>query len=182
MLLRDPSDTLEAMRPADVGWRSGSNRRQAGRGFYGGGGTSRMRQAMHSIRCWPTWHARCRKNVPLIWLGCAIAMPRWKKCRLRSLCSEPNLLPAALQYSLSPEAYRAKVEAVRALIERGETYQANLTMDATWTAGGRCRFLVSRACLRRSRCRMRRCCIRGRDGRWYRSRRSCFSRATGTVS
>ena len=67
---------------------------------------------------------------PLLWLGC------YRAPEIAEDSSPCESLPAAsliqLRYSLEQEAYERQVGLVRDLIAAGQTYQANLTMEAEW--------------------------------------------------
>ena len=70
------------------------------------------------------------EEQPLLSLGCYRAP---EIAEGPSPCeSLPAASPICLKYSLGQEAYERQVGLVRELIAAGETYQANLTMEAEW--------------------------------------------------
>lgn len=69
---------------------------------------------------------------PLLWLGCYEAPEIRDNSGVRKV-SNSVASCGEFQYSLDPDVHARKVEAIRTLIARGETYQANLTMDVHWS-------------------------------------------------
>ncbi|MDE1161068.1 MAG: aminodeoxychorismate synthase component I [Acidobacteriaceae bacterium] len=68
---------------------------------------------------------------PLLWLGCY----RSSESVENSLSEVAESSVQAVRLSLTEVEYVSRVEAVQRLIAAGETYQANLTMEACWQAG-----------------------------------------------
>jgi para-aminobenzoate synthetase / 4-amino-4-deoxychorismate lyase len=71
---------------------------------------------------------------PLLWLGCYDA-PQEREESVACTVAGFESSCVDLRYALTSDAYIRKVEAIRARIERGETYQANLTMNVHWSTG-----------------------------------------------
>ena len=78
------------------------------------------------------------EEEPLLWMGCyeahAVQNDRLPAAGGASAkaAATPGITPLNPQYSRTREAYLEKVEAIHRLIAAGETYQANLTMEAAW--------------------------------------------------
>src|SRR5579862_3403506 len=127
LLFRSPKKIIEARDASEIRTGLLAIDRASSEGLWVAGYISY--EAGHALE--PSLADLCRPlpdGSPLLWFGCYDAPQVREESVARTIPSfeSPRV---DLQYSLTPDAYVRKVEAIRARIERGETYQANLTMN-----------------------------------------------------
>ena len=74
-------------------------------------------------------------GMPLVWFGCYREPWVSEEERADAIGAWVAGNEAAPVFSLTEDEYARRVERVRELIAAGETYQANLTFDVSWSAG-----------------------------------------------
>jgi para-aminobenzoate synthetase/4-amino-4-deoxychorismate lyase len=132
MLFREPENILEARQPSDVPQALAAIEEMLARGFYLAGYVAyeagfALEPSLADLA------STLPDEEPLLWLGCY----RAPEVREDAFLCDPRVAPASplhLAYSLTSEAYEQQVRTVRDLIAAGETYQANLTIEAEWDA------------------------------------------------
>jgi len=132
ILFRSPERVIEAREPAEVPAGFAEVEAALAKGLYVAGFISYEAGLAFEPSLAGLRHD-APHGLPLLWFGC-YGKPEVRVeygPRDRSRAPRPDF---ELQYSLTPELYRKKVEAIRELIAAGETYQANLTMDVRWSA------------------------------------------------
>ena len=129
LLFRKPDEIIEARHPRDVHRAFAEIERMLARGFTLAGYVAyeagfALEPSLADLAL------ALPHEEPLLWLGC------YRAPEIAEDASPCESLPAAspihLRYSLGQEAYERQVGVVRDLIAAGETYQANLTLEAAW--------------------------------------------------
>lgn len=77
-------------------------------------------------------HSKEPGAEPLLWLGCYREPEVCEEAELTRPAAAAPAPPMEPRLSLTADDYERRVEIVRCLIAAGDTYQANLTMDARW--------------------------------------------------
>lgn len=131
LLFRNPVRILEARRPDEVPDALSAIDDALANGLYVAGYISY--EAGFALE--PTLADLCTmlpNGEPLVWLGC-YRNPQGREKGARAYTERP--LPSLIDFRflLSADKYANKLAAVRSLIAAGETYQANLTLEAGWT-------------------------------------------------
>ncbi len=140
LLFRRPVEVIEARQPAEVAGAFAAMEEKLAQGFYLAGYIAyeagyALEPALADLA------APLPEGEPLLWMGCyeapAVQEDRWLAVGGASAGaavapSITPLTPLAPQHSLALAAYGEKVKAIQRLIAAGETYQANLTMEAAW--------------------------------------------------
>ena len=130
LLFRAPERVLEARQPGEVAGVFAAVERMLSRGFFVAGYIAyeagfALEPALADLA------SALPREEPLVWLGCyrapAVRVEAFPSGALVGAAS-----PVSLQYTCTQETYERQVEIVRGLIASGETYQANLTMEALW--------------------------------------------------
>src|SRR5579864_2738118 len=130
LLFRNPKRVIEARHPGEVRRRFAEIEAALGQRLWVAGYVTY--EAGYAFE--PSLVELCRPlpdGSPLLWLGCYEGPEIREDSGVRKVSSFVTS-SAEFQCSLVPDAYARKVEAIRTLIARGETYQANLTMDVHW--------------------------------------------------
>jgi para-aminobenzoate synthetase/4-amino-4-deoxychorismate lyase len=130
MLFRRPETIIEARDPGEVSNALAAIDSMLAEGFYLAGYIAyeagfALEPSLASLA------STLPNQEPLVWLGCYRA-PEVRDELFPLDPPAPLASPPQLRYSLQRESYERQVEAVRDLIAAGETYQANLTMEAQW--------------------------------------------------
>lgn len=143
LLFRRPDAVIGACQPSEVAGAFAAMESKLAQGFHLAGYIAyeagyALEPALMDLA------SALAEGEPLVWMGCyaapAIQEDCWPNPGLASAISPAAPLGGArceARYSLSPEAYGEKVRAVHKLISAGETYQANLTMEAAWNSAER---------------------------------------------
>ncbi len=124
---------IEARQPADVAGAFAAMDDRLAQGFYLAGYIAyeagyALEPALADLA------SALPEEEPLLWMGCYEA-PAVQNDRLRTAdgaSAKAAASPLTPGYSLTLEAYLQKVRTIHGLIAAGETYQANLTMEAAW--------------------------------------------------
>ena len=132
MLFRRPERILEAQCSEDVPKVFASAEKMLERGFHLAGyiayeAAAALEPALLDIPL------VAPQGEPFLWLGCYRA-PQVREQAYSADSLFPVIPPMSLELSLAQGDYQRQVETVRELVAAGETYQANLTMTASWEA------------------------------------------------
>ena len=130
MLFRNPVRIIEARQPGDVLEAFAAIEEMLSQGFYLAGYFAYeagfvLESALINLA------TELPNHAPLLWFGCYGA-PKGREERFGEVRKATMAPPIQLRYSLAQDEYEKQVEQFRDLIASGETYQANLTMEATW--------------------------------------------------
>jgi para-aminobenzoate synthetase/4-amino-4-deoxychorismate lyase len=135
LLFRNPIKVIEAKRPGEVREGFVAAEEALAQGFHLAGYVSyeagfALEPALADLSL------PLPDGAPLLWLGCYQLPETCQECEPRR-ASRSGPLGVTIQFAMAAEVYAQKVERIRALIEAGETYQANLTMNAEWSTDER---------------------------------------------
>ena len=130
LLFRRPERVIEAKRPSEVRIAFEAVEEMLTKGCYVAGYVSyEAGFALESALADLAWTSP--NEEPLLWFGC-YRVPEIREDPLAIVPAASAVPPVHLRYSLEQEEYQLQVELVREMIASGETYQANLTMNAEW--------------------------------------------------